>query len=214
MEEPHRLDLTYITERIITILCPSGCPEGIYLQNLQEIISMLQSKHGHNYMLINLSQKHGSLTRMNHKVLDTGWVDLLAPSLDQIFSVCTVMENWLQTHSKHVLVLHCRVNTADLDMHIDSTLFLKVISVIADVSLDHFATRRFYNDKLSALMTPSQKRSALWSTVLKSKPQCSCHINLRSFCTFFTFQSLYIVESTSLILYLKCKPAKKRKVKN
>uniref|UniRef100_A0A3P8TG68 Phosphatase tensin-type domain-containing protein n=1 Tax=Amphiprion percula TaxID=161767 RepID=A0A3P8TG68_AMPPE len=148
------------SSQIITILCPSGCPEGIYLQNLQEIISMLQSKHGHNYMLINLSQKHGSLTRMNHKVLDTGWVDLLAPSLDQIFSVCTVMENWLQTHSKHVLVLHCRVNTADLDMHIDSTLFLKVISVIADVSLDHFATRRFYNDKLSALMTPSQKRQA------------------------------------------------------
>ncbi|XP_059197026.1 si:ch211-191a24.3 isoform X2 [Centropristis striata] len=27
-----------------------------------------------------------------------------------------------------------------------------------DLSLDHFAMRRFYNDKLSALMTPSQKR--------------------------------------------------------
>ncbi|XP_034531576.1 tensin-3 isoform X2 [Notolabrus celidotus] len=28
----------------------------------------------------------------------------------------------------------------------------------ADLSLDHFAMRRFYNDKLSAVMTPSQKR--------------------------------------------------------
>lgn len=51
MEEPQRIDLTYITERIITIFCPAECPEQIYLQNLQEIIVMLQSKHGHNYMV-------------------------------------------------------------------------------------------------------------------------------------------------------------------
>ncbi|GLD49464.1 tensin-3-like protein, partial [Lates japonicus] len=67
MEEPRRIDLTYITERIITIFCPPECPEETYLQNLQEIIPMLQSKHGHNYMLINLSQKNGTLTQMNHK---------------------------------------------------------------------------------------------------------------------------------------------------
>uniref|UniRef100_A0A3Q1F3C9 Uncharacterized protein n=1 Tax=Acanthochromis polyacanthus TaxID=80966 RepID=A0A3Q1F3C9_9TELE len=130
MEEPHRLDLTYITERIITILCPSGCPEGIYLQNLQEIISMLQSKHGHNYMVRTIEQRYKVILMNFSSVLDTGWVALLAPSLDQIFSVCTVMENWLQTHSKHVLVLHCRVNTADLDTYIDSTLFLKDTAVM------------------------------------------------------------------------------------
>lgn len=45
------MDLTYITERIITIYSPPGCPEKIYLQNLWEIIPMLQSKHGHNYMV-------------------------------------------------------------------------------------------------------------------------------------------------------------------
>lgn len=51
MEEPQRIDLTYITERIITIFCPPECPEDIYLQNLQEILLMLQSKHGHKYMV-------------------------------------------------------------------------------------------------------------------------------------------------------------------
>lgn len=94
--------------------------------------------------LISVSQKNDALTRFNHKVmitlimlhvafnrmkcgtvvsctvgfvcqvLDTGWVDLLAPNLDQIFSVCTAMEKWLQTSQKHVVVLHCRVNTSDL----------------------------------------------------------------------------------------------------
>lgn len=51
MEEAQRIDLTYITERIITILCPPECSDERYLQNLQEIIVMLQSKHGHNYMV-------------------------------------------------------------------------------------------------------------------------------------------------------------------
>lgn len=51
MEEPHQIHLTYITERIITISCPPGCPDEIYLPNLQEIILMLQSKHGSNYMV-------------------------------------------------------------------------------------------------------------------------------------------------------------------
>lgn len=37
--------------------------------------------------------------------------------------------------------------------------YLKMcLSLSADLSLDHFAMRRFYNDTLSALMTPSQKR--------------------------------------------------------
>uniref|UniRef100_A0A671W463 Tensin 3 n=1 Tax=Sparus aurata TaxID=8175 RepID=A0A671W463_SPAAU len=161
MEEPQRIDLTYITERIITIFCPPECPEDIYLQNLQEILLMLQSKHGHKYMLINLSQKNDSLTRMNHKLLDTGWVDLLAPDLNQIFSVCTTMENWLQTHPNHVLVLHCRGGKGGLGVLVASYIHFSNMSASADLSLDHFALRRFYNDKLSTLMTPSEKRSAM-----------------------------------------------------
>nr|XP_046247767.1 tensin-3 isoform X2 [Scatophagus argus] len=158
MEEPQRIDLTYITERIITILCPPECSEEIYLQNLQDIVLMLKSKHAHNYLLVNLSQKNDTLTRANHKVLDTGWVDLLAPSLNQIFTVCRMMENWLQAHPKRVLVLHCRGGKGRLGVLVASYIHFSSMSASADVSLDHFAMRRFYNDKLSTVMTPSQKR--------------------------------------------------------
>ncbi|XP_041647797.1 tensin-3 [Cheilinus undulatus] len=158
MEEQQRIDLTYITERIITITCPPECPEKIYLQSLQEIIVMLQSKHGQNYMLINLSQKNDCLSQMNHKVLDTGWVGVLAPNLDHIFSVCTAMENWLQTHPRHVLVLHCRGAKGRLGVLVASYIHFSNMSSSADLSLDHFAMKKFYNDKLTALMTPSQKR--------------------------------------------------------
>uniref|UniRef100_A0A3Q2D821 Phosphatase tensin-type domain-containing protein n=1 Tax=Cyprinodon variegatus TaxID=28743 RepID=A0A3Q2D821_CYPVA len=144
--------------RIISIICPSTCPEDLYLENLRKIIPMLESKHGHNYMLINLSQKDDILTKMTHTVFNTGWLDLLAPSLDQIFNVCTTMENWLQGHPKHVLVLHCRGDRGRLGVLVASYIHFSNMSASADLSLDHFAMRKFYNDKLSALMIPSQKR--------------------------------------------------------
>ncbi|XP_014844763.1 PREDICTED: tensin-3-like [Poecilia mexicana] len=158
MEELRQIDLTYITECIISIICPSTCPEDLYLQNLRKIIPMLESKHGHNYMLINLSQKHDVLTKMTHKIFNTGWLDLLAPSLDQIFNVCTAVENWLQGDPKHVLVLHCRGDMGKLGVLLASYIHFSNMSASADLSLDHFAMRKFYNDKLSALMIPSQKR--------------------------------------------------------
>uniref|UniRef100_A0A674MHK3 Phosphatase tensin-type domain-containing protein n=1 Tax=Takifugu rubripes TaxID=31033 RepID=A0A674MHK3_TAKRU len=141
MEEPQRTDLTYITERIITVLCPAECPEPLYQQNLQEILVMLQSKHQHNCM-----------------VLDTGWLDHLAPNLDQIFSVCSSMEKWLQTHPRRVVVLHCRGGKGQLAVLVASYIDFSSMLNSADLSLDHFAMRRFYSNKLSALMTPSQKR--------------------------------------------------------
>lgn len=51
MEELRRINLTYITERIITIFCGPECVEETYLHNLQELVVMLQAKHGHNYMV-------------------------------------------------------------------------------------------------------------------------------------------------------------------
>ncbi|XP_029004901.1 tensin-3 isoform X2 [Betta splendens] len=168
MEEARRMDLTYITERIITISCGPECTEQTYLQNLQELVVMLRSKHGHNYMLINVSEKNEAVTQMNHRVLDTGWVRLLAPNLDQILNVCTAMETWLQTDLKHVLVLHCRGAKGRLGVLVASYIHFTNMSASAGLSLDHFAMRRFYNDKLSAAMTPSQKRYAwMLGSVLK-----------------------------------------------
>ncbi|XP_028299921.1 tensin 3-2 isoform X2 [Gouania willdenowi] len=158
MEEPRRLHLTYVTERIMAVACPADCPQDVYLQGLEEVIPLLMSKHGNKYMLINLSEKHNALTRMNQQVLDTGWVELLAPNLDQMFSVCRVMERWLQAHHKHVLVLHCRGGKDRLGVLLASYIHISNLSASAELSLDHFAMRRFYNNKLSNVTTPSQKR--------------------------------------------------------
>lgn len=60
--------------------------------------------------------------------------------------MCSILE--------HLTLIHIYIHQHETLEH-----YLKMcLSLSADLSLDHFAMRRFYNDTLSALMTPSQKR--------------------------------------------------------
>ncbi|XP_030629154.1 tensin-3 isoform X2 [Chanos chanos] len=68
------------------------------------------------------------------------------------------MENWLQTDPLHVVVIHCRGGKGRIGVIISSFVHFTDISASADQALDRFAMRKFYDDKVSALMTPSQKR--------------------------------------------------------
>ncbi|XP_029970140.1 tensin-3 isoform X2 [Salarias fasciatus] len=158
MEEGYELDLTYITERIIAVSFPRGCSEEIYSHNLKDVTRMLKSKHADNYLIINLSEKRHDLTKMNPKTLDTGWPDQHAPPLDKICTICKAMESWLNADPLHVVVIHCRGGKGRVGVVISSFVHFTDVSASADQALDRFAMRKYYDDKVSALMTPSQKR--------------------------------------------------------
>ncbi|XP_028282630.1 tensin-3-like isoform X2 [Parambassis ranga] len=158
MEEGYELDLTYITERIIAVSFPRACSEEIYLHNLKDVTRMLKSKHADNYLIINLSERRHDLTKMNPKILDTGWPDLHAPPLDKICTICKAMESWLNADPLHVAVIHCRGGKGRIGVVISSFVHFTDVSASADQALDRFAMRKYYDDKVSALMTPSQKR--------------------------------------------------------
>ncbi|XP_008298604.1 tensin-3 isoform X1 [Stegastes partitus] len=158
MEEGYELDLTYITERIIAVSFPRGCSEEIYSHNLKDVTRMLKSKHADNYLIINLSERRHDLSRMNPKTLDTGWPDLHAPPLDKICTICKAMESWLNADPLHVVVIHCRGGKGRIGVVISSFVHFTDVSASADQALDRFAMRKYYDDKVSALMTPSQKR--------------------------------------------------------
>ncbi|MGH0156283.1 UNVERIFIED_CONTAM: hypothetical protein FKN15_031038 [Acipenser sinensis] len=141
MEEGYELDLTYITERIIAVSFPTACSEETYLHNLQDVTRMLKSKHADNYL-----------------IMDVGWPDLHAPPLDKMCTICKAMENWLNSDSQHVVVIHCKGGKGRIGVVISSYMHFTNISASADQALDRFAMRKFYDDKVSALMLPSQKR--------------------------------------------------------
>ncbi|KAM9720239.1 tensin-3-like isoform 1-T1 [Menidia menidia] len=158
MEEGYELDLTYITERIIAVSFPRGCSEEVYSHNLKDVTRMLKSKHADNYLIINLSERRHDLSKMNPKTLDTGWPDLHAPPLDKICTICKAMESWLNADPLHVAVIHCRGGKGRIGVVISSFVHFTDVSASADQALDRFAMRKYYDDKVSALMTPSQKR--------------------------------------------------------
>ncbi|XP_041101290.1 tensin-3-like isoform X2 [Polyodon spathula] len=158
MEEGYELDLTYITERIIAVSFPTACSEETYLHNLQDVTRMLKSKHADNYLVFNLSEKRCDLSKLNPKIMDVGWLDLHAPPLDKMCTICKAMENWLNSESQHVVVIHCKGGKSRIGVVISSYMHFTNISASTDQALDRFAMKKFYDDKVSTLMQPSQKR--------------------------------------------------------
>uniref|UniRef100_A0A8C2U9A5 Tensin 3 n=1 Tax=Coturnix japonica TaxID=93934 RepID=A0A8C2U9A5_COTJA len=158
MEEGYELDLTYITERIIAVSFPAECSEETYLHNLQDVTRMLKSKHGNNYLVLNLSEKRYDLTKLNPKIMDVGWPDLHAPPLDKVCTICKAMESWLNSDPQHVVVIHCKGGRGRIGVVISSYMHFTSVSTSADQALDRFAMKKFFDDKVSALMQPSQKR--------------------------------------------------------
>nr|XP_056712969.1 tensin-3 [Euleptes europaea] len=158
MEEGYELDLTYITERIIALSFPASCSEETYLHNLQDVTRMLKSKHGDNYLVLNLSEKRFDLAKLNPKIMDVGWPDLHAPPLNKVCTICKAMESWLNSNSQHVVVIHCQGGKGRIGVVISSYMHFTNVSASADQALDRFAMKKFFDDKVSALMQPSQKR--------------------------------------------------------
>ncbi|NXB36974.1 TENS3 protein, partial [Eulacestoma nigropectus] len=158
MEEGYELDLTYITERIIAVSFPARCSEETYLHSLQEVTRMLKSKHGDNYLVLNLSEKRYDLAKLNPKIMDVGWPDLHAPLLDKVCTICKAMESWLDSDPQHVVVIHCRGGKGRIGVVISSYMYFTNVSASADQALDRFAMKKFFDDKVSALMQPSQRR--------------------------------------------------------
>uniref|UniRef100_A0A665X7B0 Tensin 2a n=1 Tax=Echeneis naucrates TaxID=173247 RepID=A0A665X7B0_ECHNA len=158
MERHYDFDLTYITERIISVFFPPKLEEQRYRVNLKEVAAMLKSKHQDKFLLLNLSERRHDITRLNPKVHDFGWPDLHAPPLDKICAICKTMETWLTSDPQHVVVLHCKGNKGKTGVIIAAYMHYSKISAGADQALSTLAMRKFCEDKVSSSLQPSQNR--------------------------------------------------------
>ncbi|XP_077340021.1 tensin-2 isoform X1 [Lithobates pipiens] len=158
MQRNYDLDLTYITERIISVFFPINLEEQRYQSNLREVASMLRSKHEDKYLLFNLSKKRHDIRKLNPKVQDFFWPDCHAPPLDVICSICKAIEAWLNSDPQHVVVLHCKGNQGKTGVVIASYMHYSKISASVDQALSTLAMRKFCEDKVSSSLHPSQRR--------------------------------------------------------
>ncbi|KAM6928121.1 tensin-2-like isoform 2-T2 [Xenentodon cancila] len=158
MECHFDFDLTYITERIISVFFLPDLDEQRYSRNLQEMASMLKSKHQDKFLLLNLSEKRADISRLNPKVQDYGWPDLHAPPLDRICAACKAMETWLTSDPNNVVVLHCKGNKGKTGVIVAAYMHYSKISAGADQALTTLAMKKFCEDKVSSSLQPSQNR--------------------------------------------------------
>uniref|UniRef100_A0A3P9DPT9 Tensin-2 n=1 Tax=Maylandia zebra TaxID=106582 RepID=A0A3P9DPT9_9CICH len=158
MERHYDFDLTYITERIISVFFLPDLEEQQYRRNLQEVASMLKSKHQDKFLLLNLSEKRHDITRLYPKVQDYAWPDLHAPPLDRICAVCKAMETWLTSDPNNVVVLHCKGNKGKTGVIVAAYMHYSKITAGADQALTTLAMRKFCEDKVSSSLQSSQKR--------------------------------------------------------
>ncbi|KAK9410481.1 tensin-like [Crotalus adamanteus] len=183
MEDTCELDLVYVTERIIAVNFASLSEEQTFCSNLKEVAQMLKSKHGDNYLLLNLSERRHDISKLHCKVLDFGWPDLHTPALEKICSICKAMDTWLNADPHNVVVLHNKGNRGRTGVVIAAYMHYSNISASADQALDRFAMKRFYEDKVIPAGQPSQKRyvhyfSGLLSGTIKmnNKPLFLHHV--------------------------------------
>ncbi|BFZ22154.1 hypothetical protein BsWGS_25192 [Bradybaena similaris] len=152
------LDVVYIIERIISMTFASEGHDATYAYHLKEVVQMLKTKHGDNYLILNLSEKRQDLTKANPQVKEFGWPDHLAPPLERLCSLCKSIDSWLNADIRNVVILHCKGGRSRIACVIAAYMHYSNICASADQALDRFAMKRFYDDKLGGLPLPSQRR--------------------------------------------------------
>ncbi|CAG9814924.1 unnamed protein product [Phaedon cochleariae] len=152
------MDLSYVTERIISLWFPSNTNSHAYRQGQQQAAHMLRNKHGDNYMVFNLSEPKRALRSEHKHVKEVGWSPTLAPPLERLCSVCKEIESWLSGDQHRIAVLHARGNKDKLGVIVAAYMHYSSICGNAEQALDRFSMRKFLDDNVGPLAIPSNKR--------------------------------------------------------
>uniref|UniRef100_UPI00358FEFD8 tensin-3-like isoform X2 n=2 Tax=Myxine glutinosa TaxID=7769 RepID=UPI00358FEFD8 len=150
--------LAYVTERIICIIFQENCPAGAYLEALRDVAQMLLSKHGEKHLVINLSENDVDLRQMNLKVQDVSWPDGHAPQISQLCLLVKYMNAWLISDPQNAVILNCKGHWGSVSTAVAAYMCYNDICSGSQEPLDKFSMKRFYDDKLSSSLLPSQKR--------------------------------------------------------
>ncbi|KAG8240257.1 hypothetical protein J437_LFUL018225 [Ladona fulva] len=155
------MELAYVTERIIALWFPSlenDTKETNEEKAFEEATSMLRVKHAENCMVFDLSTLDESQEHTSHYL---GWQGpTLAPPLERLCSACKYIESWLSSNPQHVAVLFARgpCSKERIGVIISAYLTYSGICGSEEQALDRFAMRRFFQDKIGHLTSPSSVR--------------------------------------------------------
>ena len=150
------LDLTYITTRIIAMGLPSTSLEGIYRNNMKDVVNFFNTRHYQHYKVYNLCEEKRYPPDMFYKQGYFPFKDHEAPPLNLIKPFCEDCKNFLDSDVKNVIAIHCLAGKGRTGTFISCLLlYLKYFETAAEC-LKYYGAMRVENGK--GVTVPSQIR--------------------------------------------------------
>lgn len=153
------LDMTYVTENIISMSFPCDFESGKGTQsgNDIDVVSVfLKKRHEGRFMIWNISEEGYDYGKFSDQVLEYKFPGHPSPPLGLLFKICTSVESWLDADERNVAIIHCLTGKGRT-----AALVACVMTWIGEFSspmeaLQYMADRR----KISVenLTIPSQRR--------------------------------------------------------
>jgi phosphatidylinositol-3,4,5-trisphosphate 3-phosphatase/dual-specificity protein phosphatase PTEN len=136
---------------------PSSSVEGLYRNNLQEVVRFLETKHKGVYKIYNLcSEKAYDPCVFNNRVERFPFNDHNPCPFEMIMPFCRSVDEWLNQNPNNVAAIHCKAGKGRTGLMICSYMMYCGMHKTADASLEYYAGRRT-KDK-QGVTIPSQIR--------------------------------------------------------
>ena len=150
------LDLTYITPKIIAMGKPSTSIEGMYRNNLDDVVQFFNQRHHEHYKVYNLCEEDFYPADTFYKQGKFPFQDHEAPPLNLIHPFCVDAKKFLDLDENNVVAIHCKAGKGRTGTFISCLLlYLNIFDNAADC-LKYYGMMRVENGR--GVTVPSQIR--------------------------------------------------------